>query len=250
MSFLRIALILGFIGTVLSFTCKSDLYQSSCQGYNTGQSCYYMYYFDQSDSTCKPRTKLDENCISYKNLYGDDGVCQFCNEGYVIIQDARNGGNSVSCTQGSKTLGCKFGHRYREDRSMWLLCYSCDQDYFPVKYTLITALKDSNLFDQCQLWNKAVEINNCMYMGMTGKGTYKCHHCKTGFILKNDGSDCIEYDGDSRCIKSGENDTGCSECWWPYWFHGSLCSHGNILARNIKGLLITFLLVNFTLLVL
>jgi len=66
-------------------------------------------------------------------------------------------------------------------------------------------------------------INNCEYMGMTAKYTYGCYACKSGFVLKNDKSACIEYDGDSKCVRAGKNDTGCAECWWPYWFHDREC---------------------------
>ena len=111
------------------------------------------------------------------------------------------------------------------------------------------ALSDDYLFNACTLLNSAVEIENCKYMGMSGLASYKCYHCKNGFILKNDGTGCIEYDGDSRCIRSGENDTGCNECWWPYWFHGSLCKISNILHMKNITIILTFFLMNFIVLV-
>jgi hypothetical protein len=39
----------------------------------------------------------------------------------------------------------------------------------------------------------------------------------------------MKYDGESNCIRAGENDTGCTECWWPYWFHGSRCNRSLVL---------------------
>lgn len=81
----------------------------------------------------------------------------------------------------------------------------------------------------CTSFNKAAHyITNCAYMGMDSSSTYVCKSCKTGYVLNNAGTNCIEYDGDSKCIKAGNNDTGCSECWWPYWFHDALCKQSLI----------------------
>jgi len=66
-------------------------------------------------------------------------------------------------------------------------------------------------------------------MGMSAANVYECKACKGGYVLNAAGTDCIEYDGDSKCVKSGNNDTGCSQCWWPYWFHDALCKKTYII---------------------
>ena len=120
---------------------------------------------------------------------------------------------------------------YKVVNAFWLLCYSCSPGWYPSQYFgSVASLSTAGLFNICTEYNNvAHDITNCSYMGMTSANTYKCYACKAGYVLNHSGSKCILYDGDSKCARAGNNDTGCSECWWPYWFHDSLCSRAGLV---------------------
>ena len=211
------------------------MFMNTCTGVNTGTRCYSNKYLDATTNTCQLRNIITDECVRYKTANSDVGDCLHCSDGFQLLHDTTVTPVKWTCRAGDAAHagieGCKYGYMYKVVNSFWLLCYACQATWYPSQYfDTVPALASSGLFNVCTLFNnRAHDITNCSYMGMTGPNTYKCYACKAGYVLKNDGTQCILYDGDSKCARAGSNDTGCAECWWPYWFHDSLCKKAGLI---------------------
>lgn len=126
-----------------SYSCKEDLLLNTCTGHDAGTKCYHRFYWNLGDTKCQYRNKQDPNCVKYINEAIDDGNCRYCREGWYVVEDTRVTPNTWKCEIGTaeeqSVAGCKFGTKYKENNSTWLLCYACLPGFFPVYYNTIGA---------------------------------------------------------------------------------------------------------------
>jgi len=123
-----------------------------------------------------------ENCESYTNK---DSLCQVCKEGYYLSYDKKR------CTK-IDINNCRWAFL---DNNTTIKCSSCDKGYPDVNSTRCEDVKLPK---------------RCKYGGRAANGDRICTHCKKGYSLYANGTEC--YDACSHGCQYCDIDNICRSC--------------------------------------
>lgn len=108
-------------------------------------------------------------------------------------------------------------------------CVICDNNHSPFEWVSYTfagwGTTHTAYFGQ---WCENIPITNCLNQwfdptSSLGTTTASCYGCMKDYALNSNGTTCTSYVTDPYCRVLDSTGTGCSSCWYSYWFNGTVC---------------------------
>jgi len=127
--------------TNCEFECHTSQSCASCN-LSTGkcdQLCRYNYYWDPSSVSCKKRTLVVDDCISYKNFDKDDGICDNCLIAYTLYINQTTDPIEYNCERTEAYWTCLDNCRYcavvqKSDKTWHKYCLGCSIGYIGTEF--------------------------------------------------------------------------------------------------------------------